>query len=78
MLHIPLPLPRRAHIIVVFRKHEAPQSVLLGETLDNTGAMVPHTPGEVVCYADIQRAIGFVIMYTHPGMKALFWKTRRP
>ncbi len=57
MLHIPLPLPRRAHIIVAFRKHEPPLAILPGETLDNTGAMFPRTPSEVVCSADVQRAV---------------------
>jgi hypothetical protein len=43
MLHVPLPLPRHTHIIVIFRKCEPPQAVLVGETLYNTGAMFPQT-----------------------------------
>jgi hypothetical protein len=40
------------------RQIEPPQPVLLGEALDHASPMFPSTPGEVVRYADIQRAVG--------------------
>jgi len=67
MLHVPLPLPRHKHIIVIFRKYEPPQAVLLGETLYNTGAMFPRPPGEVVCYAEVQRAVRSVGHNIYPS-----------
>jgi hypothetical protein len=67
VFHISLALPRRAHIVVTLGKYEPPQPVLLGEALDHASSMFPSTPGEVIRYADVQRAVGPVIMYTHPG-----------
>src|SRR5215471_5436247 len=57
MLHISLSLPCRAHVIVVFSKYQPPQAVFLREALDQADAMFPGPSSEVVCYADIQRAI---------------------
>ena len=56
MLKIPLPLPRRTHVIVVFGKYEPPQAILLGEAFDETHAVFARTPREVVRHADIQCA----------------------
>jgi hypothetical protein len=57
MLHVPLPLPRSTHVIVVFGKYEPPQAILLGEVVDETHAMFLRPLGEVVCYAEVQRVV---------------------
>ena len=69
MLHVPLPLPRSTHVIVVFGKYEPPQAILLGEAVDETHAMFLRPLGEVVGYAEVQRVVRSVgMIYTHPGI----------
>jgi hypothetical protein len=58
MLHILLPLSRRAHISVMFGKDHPRQSVLLHKPLYVPRAMFPDASGKIIRYADVKRAIG--------------------
>jgi len=45
MLYILLPLSRQTHVIVTFGKYEPLQPVLFREAVNETGTMLPGTPG---------------------------------
>jgi hypothetical protein len=41
----------------MFSKYEPLQSILLGEALEETGAVLPRAAGDVVRHADLQYAV---------------------
>lgn len=67
MLHIPLALSCQTHVFVAFGIDKPVQAVLLREAVDKASPVFPNTAREVVCHADVQRAVGSVCHDVHPS-----------
>ena len=57
MFHIFLPLNRGANVVKYLKINEALEPILLGETGNNTFAMLTNAPHKIAGHADIEYAV---------------------
>ena len=67
MLHVVLALDRKLDILVLFEVDQPFQSVSFREAWNRSRSMFMHASDEIVCHANVKRAIRTVRQYINPA-----------